>query len=125
MAILGGLCFLHFWPKNPLSGSKFTFMVIRVKKFSQYSHLEGFLAISEESRPPNLNGQFWGVYFLSQKRLQSLDICMLRLNLKRHPSVPGLIEKNFSLKYGFNLPNFTTLGGCPLKNWTFVQKLLS
>ena len=49
---------------------------------------------------------------------------MLSLNLKRHPSVPGLIEF-FFLKFGFNLPNFTTLRGCPLKNWTFVQKLAS
>ena len=57
--------------------------------------------------------------------LQSLDICMLRLNLKWHLSVPGLIEKFFSLKFGFNLPNFRALGGCPLKNWTLVQKLVS
>ena len=31
---------------------------------------------------------------LLKTMLQSLDICMLKLNLKRHPSVPGLIEKN-------------------------------
>ena len=36
-----------------------------------------------------------------------------------------LNQKFFFLKFGFNLPNFTTLGGCPLKNWTFVQKLVS
>ena len=46
---------------------------------------------------------------------------MLSLNLKCHPSVPSFIKKEFSLIFGFNLPNFTTLGGCPLKNWTFVQ----
>ena len=28
-----GVCFLYFWPKNPLSGSKCTLMVKRVKKF--------------------------------------------------------------------------------------------
>ena len=40
----------------------------------------------------------------------NLDICMFRLKLKRHPSVPRLIKKNFL---------------CPLKNLTFVQKLVS
>ena len=33
--------------------------------------------------------------------------------------------KFFSLIFGFNLPNFTTLGGCPLKNLTFMQNLVS
>ena len=51
MAILGGVYFLHIWPKNPLKGSKWTFLVTRVIKFSYYSHLEGFLIKSEESRP--------------------------------------------------------------------------
>ena len=40
----------------------------------------------------------------------NLDICMFRLKLKRHPSVPRLIKKNFSL---------------PIENLTFVQKLVS
>ena len=34
-------------------------------------------------------------------------------------------KKKISLKFGFNLPNFMTVGGCPLENWTFVQKFLS
>ena len=44
--------------------------------------------------------------------------------LHNHVFCPGVDQKKI-FKFGFNLPNFTTLGGCPLKNWTFVQKLVS
>ena len=49
-------------------------------------------------------------FIIFKNKLESLDICMLRLNLKRHPSVLRLIKKFLSLIFGFILPNFMTLG---------------
>ena len=57
-------------------------------------------------------------YFLHilSKLLQSLDICMLRLNLKCHPSVPGLIENNIFFEIWIQFTKFYNLEDCLLKN---------
>ena len=53
----------------------------------------------------------------------TFDICMFKLNVWNViPLSQGWLRKNFSLIFGFNLPNFMTIGGCPLKILTFMQK---
>ena len=102
--------------KNPSKWLYYENFFTLVTSKMHFEPLRGFFG--QKGRKQNAMANFGGVYF------QSLDICMFRLNLTRHPSVPGS-NKFFFLKCGFNLPNFMTLGGCPLKNLTFVQKLVS
>ena len=72
--------------------------------------------------------QFWGSLLssLCLKNASELRFLHVKVEPKTPSHCPRVDQKKFfSLKFGFNLPNFTTLGGCPLKNWTFVQKLVS
>ena len=55
--------------------------------------------------------------------LQSLDICMLRLNLKRHPSVPGLIQKIFFFKILIWFTKFYDPRGLPVEKFNFCAKV--
>ena len=91
---------------------------------ANFGHFQRFSWKVEKSRFPQ-NGKIQGVSTLKFFLVESLDIFMFRLNIKLHTSVPRFLKKFFSLIFCFNLPNFTTLSGCLLKNLTFVQKLVS
>ena len=58
MANFGGVYFLHFFPKTTLNASKLQFLFKKSTfvgfrgKIAVLRHLDGFLAKSEESRPP-------------------------------------------------------------------------
>ena len=64
-------------------------------------------------------------FWVSIGHYSELTYLHVKVEPKTPSLCPGVDQIFFFLKFGFNSPNFTTLGGCPLKNWTFVQKLVS
>ena len=81
------------------------------------------MAKSEENiKWPILGGLLSSLFLKNAPELRYLHV---KVEPKAPPLCPGVNQNFFFLKFGFNFPNFMTLGGCPLKNWTFVQKLVS
>ena len=114
---------LVMWSFSKVFFMWFIALYIKDAKFAFWATQRVFWPKVKKADP-----QFWGSLLssLCLKNASELRFLHVKVEPKTPFHCPRVDQKKiFSLKFGFNLPNFTTLGGCLLKNWTYVQKLVS
>ena len=116
------VCFLQLFTKTPENGSNCIFPFPLCNKWLIQAILRCFRKKLKKADPLKWQNTVVKHFNFFANMLESLDISMLRFNLKRHPSVPRLIKKNF-FYFWIHFAKFYHHRGLPVEKFDFCAKV--